>query len=129
MVYLRRFTLPESSILSGYDPNVAHAGIKVKITAIKVEANIKDIPALLPQGKQSHSPVVASKGTPAADQGLLRIPKWEIKTNSDLYRAGTFAVAAGGGILMGILARPPMEQPDLKSEKSPSPPSNPEATS
>lgn len=99
-VYLRGLTLP-GTLGGGYDPNVAHAGVKVKITAIKLDATIKDITALLPQGKPAPGPrSVESKP-------VLRIPKVEITTGSDLYRAGTVAVAAGGGILVGILARPP----------------------
>lgn len=130
MAYLRGPSLLSREV----DPNVAHAGITVKVSGVRFEAKVKDIAPLIPiRTKSSNTeaaPVVAPIKKTITEAGISDKAKREIEkfmepvpalaqkvSRKDLTKLvtstpGTFVIAAGSGILAGVFARRKVDEED-----------------
>lgn len=114
MAYLRG-----PSMLSCVDPNIAHAGVSVKISGAKVGATIKDIPLLIPTklgdskalsetGATGSVKTVTPKDVRELLEPALKLAKRAVTSdipNIVTSAEGSLVIAAGGGILAGVYSR------------------------
>ena len=117
MAYLRGPSLLNNN---EFDPNVAHAGIKVEVSSVRVEATMKDLPPLLPIKAAAKAPRTIVKTTKdsvpseakrdikkivAPVPGLMKKMATSEMSNMMASSPVTLVFAAGGGILAGTHAR------------------------